>query len=97
LERKYIQYGEESISKFLMEKIGNIMQALHVPLWIDETMKGGYQRFINNRVYNALWNAEIVLIKYGKEHPAGDASFEEVILKENLFSSCLQSFANIHN
>lgn len=43
-----------------------MMQALHVPLWMDEPMKRGYQKLMDNRVDNALWNTKNVLIKYKK-------------------------------
>jgi hypothetical protein len=60
-----------------------VMQALHVPLWMDEMMKSGYQKFMDNMVHDALWNAKNLLIRYGKEHRAGNLTFEEVILITN--------------
>jgi hypothetical protein len=68
LERKYIRYRKESISKFQMEMKKRMMQALHVPLWMDETMKSRYQKFMDNMVHDALWNAKNVFVKYGKKY-----------------------------
>ena len=54
LENKYILYGEESISKFQIEMRQRMMQALHVPLWMDEMLKIKYLKFINNMVHKAF-------------------------------------------
>jgi hypothetical protein len=50
---------------------------------MDEMMKSGYQKFMDNMVHDALWNAKNLLIRYGKEHRAGNLTFEEVILITN--------------
>jgi hypothetical protein len=34
---------------------------------------------LDNRVHDAFWNAKTILMKYGKNHQAEDASFEQVI------------------
>jgi len=47
--------------------------------------KMGFQKFLENKVYNALWNAKVVLEKYGKEHHANEEAFQETILKVDLF------------
>jgi hypothetical protein len=38
-EMKYIWFKEEGISKFQQEMKQRMMQALHVLLWMDETLK----------------------------------------------------------
>jgi hypothetical protein len=74
-----------------------MMQVLLVPLWMDETMKNRYQKFMENKVLDAFWNAKKVLIIYGKKHRVGNASFEEVIFEEKLFVDHLQPLTKNRN
>ena len=74
LESKFVHYGEDSISKFKTEMEASILQALYVPRWIAETEKRGFQRFLNQRVHDSLWNAKNVLVKYDKDHRASNDS-----------------------
>jgi len=57
------------------------MDAVNVLEWHEETNKSGFNHFLKNRVYDALWNAKDILTKYAKEHRAGDKAFDQVILK----------------
>jgi hypothetical protein len=72
-------------------------QALNVPLWMDESMKSRYQKFMHHLVHDAFWNAKKILTKYGRKHQEGDVAFEEVILKADLLASCLQPFTKSRN
>jgi uncharacterized iron-regulated protein len=54
LERKYIRHGKESISKLQMEMRQRMMDALHNPIWMDETLKSGYQSFMDKMVHDSI-------------------------------------------
>ena len=75
-----------------------MLQALHLPRWIAETEKRGFRRFLDQRVYDSLWNAKNVLAKYDKDHRASDdSSFQQVILKADLFIGLMRPFAKSTN
>jgi len=71
-----------------------MLDALYVLQWHEETEKRGFQKFLDNRVHDALWNAKVVLEKYWKEHHANDEAFQETILKADLFVCRCASFAH---
>jgi hypothetical protein len=49
-------------------------------------------------VHDSLWNAKNVLAKYGKDHRASDdSSFQQVILKADLFVGLMRPFAKSTN
>jgi hypothetical protein len=52
---------------------------------------------LENKVHDALWNADVVLGKYGKQHRANDEAFEQVILKAQLFIGRCAPFAKRRN
>jgi hypothetical protein len=66
-----------------------MMDALHNPVWMDEMLKSGYQNFLDMMAHDSIWNAKKILIKYGKTHRAGNATFKEAILKVELFAKRL--------
>jgi hypothetical protein len=70
---------------------------LHNLVWMDETLKSGYQNFMDKMVHDSIWNAKSILTKYGKKHWARDVAFEEVILKVVVFVDRLQSFTKSCN
>jgi len=74
-----------------------MLDALHVPKWNHEMEKKGFQKFLDNRVHNALWNAKVLLEKYVKQHCTNEEAFEQVILKVDLFVYRCFSFAKRWN
>jgi hypothetical protein len=97
LEMKYIRYEEESISKFNTEMKQRMMEALYNPVWMDETLKSGYENFFEKMTHDSIWNAKNILIKYGKTHQARDTAFKEAILRIELFAESLGPFTKSHN
>jgi len=85
LDNKYIKYQEECLDKFKVEMCQKMLDALHISEWHKEAKKRGFQKFLENKVHDALWNVKVVLEKYGKEHRANDEAFQETILKTDLF------------
>ncbi len=73
------------------------MNALNVPDWWEETEKKGFNKCLDNKVHDALWNSKVILEKYGREYRPNDAGFEEVVLKADLFRSRCAPFAKNHN
>jgi hypothetical protein len=97
LEMKYIQYGEESISKFKTKMKQRMMEALYNPIWMDEMLKSGYQNFLDKMAHDSIWNAKNILFKYKKTHGIDDAAFKVAILRAELFIERLQPFTKSGN
>ena len=74
-----------------------MLNALNVPQWQYETKKRGFNKCLENKVHDALWNADVVLGKYGKQHRANDEAFEQVILRVQLFIGRCAPFAKRRN
>jgi hypothetical protein len=97
LELCYVGYAEEGITKFKTDMTQRMMDALYNDKWMEETQKSGYQKFLDNVVYNSIWNVKNILTKYGKAQPLGDAAFTDVISRTNLFATCLKPFTKSRN
>jgi hypothetical protein len=97
LELCYVGYAEEGITKFKTDMTQRMMDALYNDKWMEETQKSGYQKFLDNVVYNSIWNVKNILTKYGKAQPLGDAAFTDVIARTNLFATCLKPFTKSRN
>jgi len=74
-----------------------MLNAMNVLKWQKETDKSGFNDFGENRVYDAFWNGKEILGQYGKCHCANDPTFEEVLLKTDLFSSRCTPFPKTWN
>ena len=72
LDNKYVRYQEECPEKFKGDMRQKMLDALHVPNWYHETDKKGFLKFLKNRMHDTLWNAKVILEKYGKQHRAND-------------------------
>ena len=68
LKSCYVRYAKEDITKFKTNMIRRVMDALHNDKWMEETQKNGYQKFLNNVVYDSIWNMKNILIKYERAH-----------------------------
>lgn len=97
LEMKYIQYGEENISKFKTKMKQMMMEALYNPIWMDEMLKNGYQNILDKMAHDSIWNAKNILPKYKKTHGIKDTAFKVGILRVELFIECLQPFTKSCN
>jgi len=97
LDSKYVRYQEECLDKFKTKMCQKMLDALHIPKWHEETEKRGFQKFLENKVHDALWNAKVVVEKYGKEHRADDEDFQETMLKVDLFVRRCAPFAHRQN
>jgi hypothetical protein len=56
---------------------------------MDETLKRGYGKFLENLAHDTISNTKIFLTKYAKRHRAGDAAFKDAILRLELFAERL--------
>lgn len=97
LESKFVRYREEGPDKFKMEMRKIIMDALSSPLWIAETEKRGYIRFLDNRVHDALWNINHLMVKFAKQYREGDEAFHDIVLKADLFVAQMRPFSKNRN
>jgi len=97
LDNKYVRYQEECLDKFKANMKEKMLDALNVLEWYHEIEKKGFLKFLENRVHNALWNAKVILEKYGKEYHTNDEAFEQVILKVDLFVCRCTLFAKRWN
>jgi hypothetical protein len=97
LESKYVRYDDEGPEKFKREMTQMMMDALHTPEWMAETDKVGYMKFLENRAHDALWNSRNLLAKYGRQHREGDPTFNDVVLKADLFVTQMRPFAKKRN
>ena len=92
LESCYVQYVEEGMTKFKIDMIQRVMDALHNDKWMEETQKSGYQKFLDNVVHDSIWNVKNILTKYGKTHRLEDVAFTDVIATADLFATSLKPF-----
>lgn len=97
LDMKYVRYGLLGIEKFQSEMAARFMDVLHTDEWHEDTCKPGYMEFIKQRATDALWNSKNLLTKYHKEHRADDDSFQDVILKADLFTKSMQPHSRKRN
>ncbi|MBE3102861.1 MAG: hypothetical protein IMZ40_01335 [Bacilli bacterium] len=97
LDNKYIRYQEECVLKFKTDMKQMLLNALNVRDWWEETEKNGFNKCLDNKVHDALWNSKVILTKYGRQYRPNDAGFEEVVLKADLFRSRCAPFAKSHN
>ena len=97
LDTKYVRYEEDFIEKFKLDMKQRMLDALHVPEWYHETEKKNFLQFLDSKVHDALWNAKVILEKFGKEHRENDEAFEHVIMKADMFPKRCKPFGKRRN
>ncbi len=75
LDSKYLRYQEECLSIFQHDMTQKVLDALNVLEWTNEMEKKGFNKVLENKVHDALWNAKVVLQKYGKQQRPDDERY----------------------
>lgn len=97
LDSKYVRYQEQCVEKFKSDMIQKMLDALSTPLWDQDRAKKNFNKLIENKAHDALWNSKDVITKYGTERRIVDDAFQDIILKADLFVKRCKPFAKARN